>query len=211
MNKGQLKELLSSVDTTLLKGLKAEFAATAILVVAGLVFFKFVHLEDKRAVEAGARKNAAIRAEITKAGADIRAAQEIRRSLDDAEANLTLLDARLKGLRERLPSDKRLASILSDLTKSGIEKGLRITAIKPLPAEDKGELLRMPFQINAQGGFFAFGEYIKALEELPRIIIVDNFMLEDADNGGSLSSQVFISAYALNARSLQPSSGGQTR
>lgn len=212
MNKTSLKEALSSVDTALVKGLRAEFAATAILLVAGLVFYRFVHLEDRKAVETSVLKNEAIRAEITKTGADIRAADEIRRSLDDASANLTLLDARLKGLRERLPSDKRIASILSDLTKTGAENGLRITAIKPLPAEDKGELLRMPFQINAEGGFFTFGEYIKALERLPRIIIVDNFMLDGADGTDKLSSQVFISAYALGpAQSLQASNGRQAR
>jgi len=124
------------------------------------------------------------------------------RSLDAAALDMQMLEARINSMRERLPSNKREAGILADLTRLGGEHGLHITMIRPLPVEEKGELLRIPFQVNAEGGFFELGGYINSLEGLTRVVVVDNFMLEGTDGTDKLAAQFFISAYALGQARL---------
>lgn len=198
MNKGVLKGA-TNIDLSILKELKVEIMIGVALVAAGFIFFKFVYMEGMKTARATDARAADARAEIARIRADARSAENLLKSVEEASANLTLLESRLGSLRERLPSDKRIAMILDEITGSRAQKRMRVIAVKPLPPEDRGELIRLPFQISAESGFFDFGGYIEMIEGLPRIIIVDNFMLELKDNDkAALTSQVYLSAYALS-------------
>lgn len=198
MNKGFLKGV-TDIDLSVLKELKVEIMIGIAFAAAGLIFFKFVYMQGLETAHMADARATDARAEITRVKADAQAAEKLLKSVKEASANLSLLEARLNSLRGRLPSDKRIAMILDEITGSNTLKRIRVIAVKPLPPEDKGELIRLPFQISVESGFFDFGGYIEMIEGLPRIIIVDNFMLELKDNDkAALTSQVYLSAYALS-------------
>ncbi|MBI5561499.1 MAG: type 4a pilus biogenesis protein PilO [Deltaproteobacteria bacterium] len=186
-------------NAALIKALKTELAAAGLIIMASAVFFKFVYLHGRKTLQEADAGIMTIKAEMDRVGAGIKAGEDLKKSVVEADARVRLLDARLKNLRERLPSDKRMARILAEVTAGGAGKNLRVAAVKPLPPEDRGELIRLPFQLSVETGFFAFGDYIEMIEGMPRIIVVDNFMIErTGETGSALTAQIYFSAYALS-------------
>jgi type IV pilus assembly protein PilO len=135
-------------------------------------------------------------AEINAIAAEASTAEGLQRAINDAGMDLTLLEDRLKTINERLPSDRHISRLLADLSENG--SGVRITSIKPLPPEDKGELARLPFQINIESGFVPLGFYIEKIEKLPRLMVIDNVTIEPKEEGSRmLNANIFLSAYVL--------------
>lgn len=135
-------------------------------------------------------------AQISGIEAEASTAEGLERAINDAGRNLNLLEDRLKTINERLPSDRHISRLLSDLSENG--SGVRILSIKPLPPEDKGELARLPFQINMESRFASFGSYIERIETLPRLMVIDNVTMEPKEEGSQmLNANVFLSAYVL--------------
>lgn len=135
-------------------------------------------------------------AQISSIEAEVSTSEGLERAVSDAGRDLGLLEDRLKAINERLPSDRHISRLLSDLSENG--SGVRILSIKPLPPEDKGEFARLPFQINIESRFASFGSYIERIENLPRLIVIDNVTIEPEKEGSQmLSTNVFLSAYVL--------------
>lgn len=135
-------------------------------------------------------------AQISQIEAEAETIEGLDRAVNDASRNLALLEGRLKAVNERLPSDRHISRLLSDLSDSGND--VKIVSIKPLAPEDKGELARLPFQINMESRFVSFGAYIERIESLPRLMVIDNITIEPKEEGSRvLNSNLFLSAYVL--------------
>lgn len=138
----------------------------------------------------------AANAQISQIEADASTLEGLGHAVNDAERNLALLEGRLKAVNERLPSDRHISRLLSDLSDSGGD--VKIVSIKPLAPEDKGELARLPFQISMESRFVSFGAYIERIENLPRLMVIDNISIEPKEEGSQiLNSNLFLSAYVL--------------
>lgn len=138
----------------------------------------------------------AANAQVSQIQADVSTIEGLDNAVNDARRNLALLEGRLKAINERLPSDKHISRLLSDLSDNGGD--LKIVSIKPLAPEDKGELARLPFQISMESGFVPFGAYIERIENLPRLMVIDNITIEPKEEGSRvLNSNLFLSAYVL--------------
>jgi Tfp pilus assembly protein PilO len=135
-------------------------------------------------------------AQIGSLAAEASTAEGLERAIKDAGMDLKVLEDRLEAIKERLPSDRHVSRLLSDLSENG--SGVRILSIKPLPPEDKGELARLPFQIKMESRFASFGSYIERIENLPRLMVIDNVTMEPKEEGSQmLNMNVFLSAYVL--------------
>lgn len=197
---GELLKKISSIDLTLLKTLRREAVGGLILVVFSFVFFRFIYPYNTRQISSLEAEMTNAGAEIDRINSEMQAAERLGKAVTDATVNLNILEGRLKDLNERLPSDKHVSRILSEISENGFSKGVRITSIKPMPAEDKGELSRLPFQISLETRYTSFGNYLEMIENLPRLMVVDNFMIEQKDDTSLiLNSQLYLSAYVLNA------------
>ncbi len=194
---------IPGVDMASVFAFKREFVIAAVAVLLAFSSYRFVYLANIEAVKKSDALINAQRSEITRIRAEIRAGEAMRVSLARAEADLARVEEGLRALDERLPSDKQISRILSSISVNGpggehpLRKGVRILSIKPMQPEEKEGLMRIPLQINAEGGFNATGDYIERIENLPRIITVDNFLIESKD-GAAVSSRVFMSAYILS-------------
>lgn len=138
----------------------------------------------------------AANAQVSQIEADASTIAGLDKAINDASKNLALLEGRLKAINERLPSDKHISRLLSDLSENGGD--VKIVSIKPLQPEDKGELAMLPFQISMESRFVAFGAYIERIENLPRLVVIDNITMEPKEEGSRvLNSNLFLSAYVL--------------
>lgn len=197
---GEALRALFKFDFSAVKSLRREILGVLIIISSSFLFYQAVYLKnvsELARVESGMTDT---RAEIDRIKAEISAAEELKRTVSVASVNLVRLEDRLATLKERLPSDKHISKILAEI--SDIRNDVRIVSIKPLPAEDKGELTRLPFQISLETRFNSMGNYIERIENLPRIIVVDNFMIEAKADEPVLTLQMYFSAYILTSNRI---------
>lgn len=189
---------IPNVDMSPVFTFKRELVIAAGAAFIAFFFYRFVYLGNIEVMKKSDAGINAQRSEITRIRAEIRAGEAMKASFAQAEADLARVEEGLRVLNERLPSDRQISRILSEITVNGSGKDVRILSIKPMPPEEKEGLIRIPLQINAEGGFTATGDYIERIENLPRIITVDNFMIESKEGSAVISSRVFMSAYVLS-------------
>lgn len=197
MNNETLRAL-QNLDLSKLKAFKGELIAMLGLFVFSIVFYRFGYLRNANEISAIDRRIADGRAIMGKMEAEARASINLEKTAAEVSANLKLLEDRIKNFKERLPSDRQVSRLLGELS-GAPGAGIKIISIKPLIPEEKGELSRMPFQITMEARFIPFGDYLERVEKMPRLMIVDNFMLEQKDDSSAvLRAQVYLSAYMTN-------------
>lgn len=196
---GDILKIFSNIDLSRAVKLKREAFVALILVIFSVLFYRFIYLENLKLIGLIDSEISSARLETDTIMAEMRSAEGLRKAYETASGNQRRLEGRLRTLKERLPSDRYISQILAEIAGDDLKNGLRVVAIKPLPAEDKGELIRMPFQITLESRFIPFGDYLERIENLPRLMIVDNFMVEAKDEKtSSLTSSIYLSAYVLN-------------
>ncbi|MBI5238660.1 MAG: type 4a pilus biogenesis protein PilO [Deltaproteobacteria bacterium] len=198
MNGRELLEKLRVMDLQPLTHLKREAVFLTLSLISTVVFYRFVYIPGVRELGAVESQMKSTRIEMDKIKNEIQAAEDMRKSVADAARSLKAADEKLKYLQERLPTGKSISTILREISGGAERTELRIVTIKPLPSEEKGALIRLPFQITLQSRFISFGEYLERIEGLERVMIVDNFMIEAKDDSApAVTSQVYLSAYIM--------------
>jgi len=191
---GKLEKLIH-IDAKALGKFRFELAVTGALALLTLVFY-FAWQANKNEISRLDNAVKAAVAEKTRIEAEASTAEGLDRAVSDASVSLALLEERLKAISERLPSDRHISRLLADLSESG--QDAKIVSIKPLAPEDKGELARLPFQISIESRFSSFGAYMERIENLPRLMVIDNVSIEPKEEGSTvLNSNIFLSAYVL--------------
>lgn len=183
------------IDPQRLVRVRFEISGALVLVALTIVFF-FVWRHNAAELGRLDGKIASKEAELARIEAESSNVKGLERAIEEAVKNLRLLEERHRAMNERLPSDGHISRLLSDLADSG--HGVRIVSIKPLAPEDKGEVARLPFQISMESRFAQFGAYVERIENLPRLMVIDNITIEPKDDGSNtLHTNLFLSAYVL--------------
>lgn len=157
-------------------------ALTAFAILAG---GWFVVVAPRRADAAGLRDQ--------RAAVDVSNAAKVAQ-LDQLRAQAKGLpeqQAQLAAVLTRIPSDPALPSLLRSLSAAADDAGVELTALspaQPLPAAGgasvsaaTGALERIPVQATVRGGYFGIEQFVAALEDLPRAVLVDGFAVKPAN------------------------------
>ncbi|TAK07770.1 MAG: hypothetical protein EPO39_05865 [Candidatus Manganitrophaceae bacterium] len=75
-------------------------------------------------------------------------------------------------------SDTSLSNILEEIGRQARMREVQLIELKPSLAEMKDGYEILPIQIRSRSRFFNLGEYVAALERLPRPIIVERLKIE---------------------------------
>lgn len=155
-------------------------------------------------------------------GGDLKDAQERRDAAEATNSQLELRVARLQDARDRapeleadldtltraVPDDPQLAQFILDANDIAIEAGVNFVSISPgVPALSAGLPPVISLSINVTGGYFEVIDYLDRLEDLPRIVVVDNLSLRpSAEESGTTSLTVAITArmFATSAPEMIP-------
>lgn len=138
--------------------------------------------------------------------ADAATLREQRAAVDSSNATknaqLTQLRAQAKGLPEqqaqlaavltRIPADPALPGLLRSLSAAADDAGVELIALAPAqpvaaagpgaaPSAATGSLERIPVQATVRGGYFGVEQFVAALEDLPRAVLVDGFAVKPAN------------------------------
>lgn len=201
MNRETILKYFSSFDLSSIKTLGKEIIGVLLAVVFAFSFYRFVYLRNSNEIKALDAQARSVRTDMERINSELQGSERLAAEIEKASSDLDKLEGRLKGLKERLPTERNISGLLSEISEGEIKKGIRIISIKPLPPADKGELVRLPFQITMEAGFIQFGDYLERVENMPRLMVVDNFIIEQKDGRSStVNAQVYLSAYILNRK-----------
>ncbi len=201
-------ERIRSIDIRALNSYRTELLGVIILVLFALFFNSYIYRSKVEQLSSLSLEISNKESEILKLEAKSKAIAGLEKSVTESGEKLKRVKSRLASLKERLPSTSQMLNLLNELSGEGSGEDVRIVSIKPLASENKGDLVRLPFQVNVESGFFSFGDYIERLENLERVMVIENFKIEASAPAlsstgeaktGRLASQVYLSAYILGA------------
>jgi type IV pilus assembly protein PilO len=166
----------------------------AIGVVAGVValgYFGYWQSQfDDQA--AGAAEEVKLRDEYT-----VKIAQAI--NLEALKAQKLQVDQYVERLQKQLPSKAEMAALLSDITQSGVGRGLTPELFKPGQIIVRDYYAELPIDIRVSGSYHAIGSFASDIANLPRIVTLNNMVLTAGPN-----NTLTLDAVAKTFRYLDP-------
>lgn len=190
---GNAVERITRLDLNRIGKNRGWLIAAALLAAASIALY-VAWRSGESELERLERLIGAARSEAASLEAASASSKGLEAALRESEKNVEALEAKLEALNGRLPSDRHISNLFADLAGNG--ESLRIVSIRPLPPEDRGELARLPFQISVEAPFLALGAYIEKIENLPRLMVIENIAIEAKEEGrGGLRADIFLSAF----------------
>lgn len=135
-----------------------------------------------------------MRSEASDVDDDIDAARQERssleaqlRQLEELEANSAETEAVLTELRDMLPQVPDLATFIEQANLLGQSAGVNWVSVSPSPPIQQGSVAVTQMSIEVEGGYFQVLEYLRQLEDLQRLVVVDGVSLAvgtATDTGG---------------------------
>ncbi|MDK1289105.1 type 4a pilus biogenesis protein PilO [Pseudoalteromonas umbrosa] len=85
-------------------------------------------------------------------------------------------------LLRKLPTSNETPGLLDDLTYVGTSSGLTFLKIGWLPEVKKEFYTELPINLEVVGSYHEFGEFVSKVAQLPRIVSLHDFRIENAGN-----------------------------
>ncbi len=107
--------------------------------------------------------------------------QRISKELPKLEAARAQLKRDLDEAQRRLPKEKEIPTLLTQINRLGQEAGLIFTLFKPgKPTQDEF-YTRVPIKIRAQGTYHALGHFFEQVSKMERIVNITDMKLDQVD------------------------------
>ncbi len=110
---------------------------------------------------------------------EIAASQSKAAKLDILKQENERLIARINELKEQLPEEKEISSLLKQVTDLGIAAGLNIKSWKPgqKAAHSSGIVFEIPVSVDVEGTYHNLGYFLSSLTRLNRIVNITDMKL----------------------------------
>ena len=145
-----------------------------------------------------------VNTEIDSAQADTQSLEAENKQLEDLEARAPELKADVDRLSAAVPTTPELASFIDAANALGVETGVTWVSVSPTPPATTGSTDTVQISMELEGGYFEVLDYLNRLENMPRLVVVDQVSLsaseDTADTGGapsltaSLTGRIFSQA-----------------
>ncbi len=201
IGKSKLSSKLSMLEGLSLNDLRQEALGGLILIALTFLFFDSVYLKSKGAISDTGTRIMTLQREITRIESEVSASSALRIKLDEVKSGLNRTEADIARLEDRLPTSAHVSEVIKELTRYESSRGTTFLSVKPLRPEDAGDITRLPIHIRMESRFKEFGNYLERVENLRRVVSVDNFRIENGggarDRSPTLTVELYLSAYSL--------------
>jgi type IV pilus assembly protein PilO len=106
-------------------------------------------------------------------------------SLEDYRQQLSEMETSFGELLRQLPDQTEVASLLVDVSQTGLAAGLEFELFQPAAEVNKDFYAELPIRVRVRGRYHAFATFISGLAALPRIVTVHNIEMGGAGEGGA--------------------------
>ena len=101
----------------------------------------------------------------------------------ELESQLTDLGEAVSVFEKKLPKQKEVDQILSEVWKLGEKHALRAQSVKPLKVDRAGACSEQPIELAFEGDFPGFHGFLRELESSDRIVRVTKIDLRNVEQG----------------------------
>ncbi|MCX7085698.1 MAG: type 4a pilus biogenesis protein PilO [Methylococcales bacterium] len=113
----------------------------------------------------------------------------------EALAELIEIEVQLNSLIKAIPAQDELNDQLIEISKIGVEQGLKFELFKPMPAINQELFTEHPISIKIIGSYAEICLFASGLSTLPRLVTLSEINLESVNIKGKLIMTGIISSY----------------
>ena len=122
-----------------------------------------------------------IKAEETRLKASFERKQQLAANLNAYKMQLITIQKQFGAMLRQLPSKTEIPDLLEDISKSGVASGLEFQLFDPQQEQLHEFYADLPIQIVVLGDYHEFGQFISRTAGLPRIVTIQDFSIESAE------------------------------
>ena len=116
-------------------------------------------------------------------------------NFQDYQNQLTQIEASLDEMIRQMPTEEELASLLVDISQTGLASGLEFKLFKPQTPILKDFYSELPINIQVIGKYEELGLFVSGLASLPRIVTIHNVNITPEGKDGALLMSAIIKTY----------------
>ncbi len=116
-------------------------------------------------------------------------------NIQDYQKQLTEVQGSLENIIKQMPLEEELASLLIDISQTGVLNGLKFKLFKPNTPITKGFYVELPINIQVIGHYNELGLFISGLASLSRIVTVHDITITPENNDGTLLMSALVKTY----------------
>jgi type IV pilus assembly protein PilO len=132
-------------------------------------------------------------------------------NLPDYQYQLTQIEASLDEMIKQMPTEAEVASLLVDISQTGLASGLTFQLFKPSTAVPKDFYSELPIKIEVTGKYEELGLFVSGVASLPRIVTVHDVNITPQGADGYLKMSATIKTYneSASGNTAKNKSGGK--
>ncbi len=127
------------------------------------------------------KKSKALEAQLAQIQSKIAESRAVASNLKSFEGKQQELKAELEIALQRLPNEKELPVLLTNMSSLGKKSGLEIRSFRPADEVNRGFYAEVPISIEFVGRYHAAGIFFDRLSRLSRIINISELTMSIAD------------------------------
>ena len=109
-------------------------------------------------------------------------AQFYEKALEAYEEQKRKLESMLRDQLNMLPNSNEIAQLLSDISKTATDNGLKLEKINWAPEQKKEMYTEIPMDIVIVGDYARMGNFTADVANLSRIVVIEKFDIQHYDN-----------------------------
>lgn len=160
---------------------------------------------------------------LEKEEANLKASFEVKQkkaiNLPDYRAQLDQIEASLGEMLKQMPTKAEVASLLVDISQTGLASGLEFKLFQPNPEIRKEFYSELPINIQVVGKYEELGLFVSGLASLPRIVTVHDVNMaplpkgskEGKDDGNAMAMSAIIKTYNEGIQDESAQAGNKRR
>ena len=126
---------------------------------------------------------------------EFEAKQKKAASFQDYKDQLTQIEASLAEMIRQMPTKEELASLLVDISQTGLASGLEFKLFKPDTPLLKDFYSELPINIQVTGKYQELGLFVSGLASLPRIVTIHDVNITPEGKDGSMLMSAVVKTY----------------
>ncbi|UOA07544.1 type 4a pilus biogenesis protein PilO [Methylobacter sp. S3L5C] len=116
-------------------------------------------------------------------------------NLQDYQDQLTQIETSLDEMIRQMPTEDELASLLIDISQTGLASGLQFKLFKPEAPILKDFYSELPIKIQVTGKYEELGLFVSGLASLPRIVTLHDVNIVPEGKDGDLLMSAVVKTY----------------
>jgi type IV pilus assembly protein PilO len=157
----------------------------SILIVAVGYFGWFGGLLGFAGVKGLREESAKLELELTKLQRDVRDAKQMVANLDRIKREREALEAQLRELSRRLPSEAESAAVLRSVETLAGQSGLTVGQVRRRPNRPQELYVEIPMEVGVGGGYRDLLKFADQLAQLPRLVTLNEIKVQARQRSGA--------------------------